>query len=222
MIDTQTNSSIYVSSSEKIDELIKNLNDIHAKLDEIIKQRTEQISNETESVLLHIRNETHQKQQRLLNYAKQKQQKQDENYQKSLQEYIHHLDQIKAQELSQLQNQLQLYRDQILEESQLKIMTVNEQANHIKAQILKDEQQKATEKIDSIMEQIQKISSDDKLQHLGSEILTKTHIITNANFGSKPPGLTSIPDDQQPYRQPSGKPSQPNKKKTNNNNNKNE
>ena len=200
-----------------MDELIKNLNDIHTKLDEIIKQRTELISNETESVLTHILQETQQKQQRLLNYAKQQQSKQDENYQKLLQEYISHLDQKKAEELSQLQKELQFYRDQILEESQLKIMTVNEQANNMKAKILKDEQQKATEKIDSVMAQIQKMSTDDKLQHLGSEIITKTNVLTNANVGTKAPGqhytFESEPNISTPNEN-SAKSQRQNKKKT--------
>jgi uncharacterized protein YoaH (UPF0181 family) len=216
-IDTQTNSSIHLSSSGKIDELIKNLNDIHTKLDEIIKQRTELISNETESVLSHILQETQQKQQRLLNYAKQQQIKQDENYQKLLQEYISQLDQMKAQELSELQKELQIYRDQILEESQLKIMTVNEQANNMKAKILKDEQQKATEKIDSIMAQIQKMSTDDKLQHLGSEIITRTNVLTNANVGTKAPVQHSTFDSEQnisTQNENSAKSQRPNKKKT--------
>ncbi len=187
-VDTQTHSCINLSSSEKIDELINSLNRIHAKLDDIIKNRTGQISTETESVLSHILNETQRKQQRLLNYAKEQQSKQDENYRKALQEYISHLDEIKAKDLSDLQNQLQIYREQILGESQLKIMTVNEQANIAKAKILRDEQQQAEEKINSIINQIQQITTDEKLQHLESELITKTNIITNANVGTKPPG----------------------------------
>src|SRR5205085_8259769 len=72
--------------------------------------------------------------------------------------------------------------------SQLKIITVNEQANITKAKILQEEQQQANEKIDSIISQIQQISTDGKLQYLGSELITKTNIITNTNVGTKAPG----------------------------------
>jgi hypothetical protein len=71
-------------------------------------------------------------------------------------------------------------------------MIVNEQANLTKAKILKEEQHQATEKIDSIIAQIQQISNNEKLQHLGSEVITKTNITTNSNVGTKPPG--QIPD----------------------------
>jgi hypothetical protein len=186
-VDTETHASINLSSSEKIDELIHDLNHIHTQLDDIIKQRTNQISAETESVLSQILNETQQKQQRLLNYAKKQQSKQDEHYRKLLQDYITQLDHIKANDLTDLQNQLQIYREQILEESQRKIMTINQQANSIKAKILHDEQRQAGDKIDLIIGQLQQISHDDKLQHLSSEFITRTNIITNANFGSKVP-----------------------------------
>jgi hypothetical protein len=125
--------------------------------------------------------------------------KQDDHYRKLLQEYITQLDQIKGKDLSDLQNQLQIYRDQILEESQEKIRTVNQQANSIKAKILYDEQRQAGDKIDLIIDQLQQISHDDKLQHLGSESITKTYITTNANFGSKAPGQNcSFGSEQRP------------------------
>jgi len=104
---------------------------------------------------------------------------------------------MKAKDLLNLQNQLQNYRDQILEESQLKLMTVNEQANRIKTKIVKDEQQQTEEKIDLIIAQIQKISTDAKFQHLGSELITKTNITTNSNVGTKASGQACIFDFEQ-------------------------
>ncbi|CAF3451925.1 unnamed protein product [Rotaria sp. Silwood1] len=187
-VDTETHSCINVSSSEKVDELMITLNQVHTQLDDKIKQRTEKISNETELLLSHVRNETQQEQQRLLEYAKQQEIQQDENYQKLLQEYISKLDEIKAKELTDLQKQLQISREQIIEKSQFKIVKVNEQANIVKAKIVQEEQYYAAEKIDSIMSQIYKISTDEKLQHLGSEIVTKTKVTTEAKFGTKAPG----------------------------------
>jgi hypothetical protein len=107
------------------------------------------------------------------------------------------LDKIKAEELAELQKQLQLYRDQILKESESKIKATNDQANIIKIKVVKDEQQKAKDKIDTIMIQIQKFSNDEKLQHLGGELTTKTNVITKTNVGTKPPGQQYPVDSEQ-------------------------
>ena len=62
---------------------------------------------------------------------------------------------------------------------------VNEQANTVKARIVKEEQQQTQGKIDSIITQIQQIITNEKLQHLGSETTTKTNVTRNANIGTK-------------------------------------
>lgn len=188
ILNTQTHSCINLSTSEKIDELIKSLNRIHTQLDDSIKRRTQQISAETESVLAHIINETQQEQQRLLYYAKEQQTKQDEHYRDLLQKYISQLDEMKAKDLTQLQEELQNCREQIMQVSQMKIMTVNEQANIIKSKIVKEEQQQASMKIDVVNVQLQNLSTDETFQQLGSEIMTKTNVITNANVGRKAAG----------------------------------
>jgi DNA polymerase III gamma/tau subunit len=177
-----------LSTSERIDELISNLNNIHTQLDERIKRRTQQVSAETESVLAHIINETQDEQQRLLHYAKTQQTKQDEHYHELLQNYISQIDEMKAKELTQLQQELQECREQIMQLSQMKIMTVNEQANIIKSKIVKEEQQQASMKIDAVNVQLQNLSTDDTFQQLGSEIMTQTNVTTKVNAGTKAAG----------------------------------
>jgi len=212
ILDTQTHSCINLSTSDKIDELIKNLNRIHTQLDDAIKRRTQQVSVDTESVLAHIINETHEEQQRLLHYAKEQQTIQDEHYRELLQKYISELDEMRAKELTQLQEELQNCREQILQASQMKIMTVNEQANIIKSKIVQEEQRQASMKIDAVNVQLQNLSTDETFQQLGSELLTKTNVIINANVGTKAPGqncsfdfvqdvLTEDTNNNQPSRQ---------------------
>ena len=188
VLNTQTHSCINMSTSDKIDELIRNLNRIHTQLDDSIKRRTQQISTETESVLAHIINETQHEQQRLLSYAKEQQTKQDEHYRDLLQKYLAQLDETKAKELAQLQVELQDSREQIMQVSHMKIMTVNEQANIIKSKVVKEEQQQASMKIDAINQQLQSLPMDETFQQLGSEIMTKTNVITNTNVGTKAAG----------------------------------
>jgi hypothetical protein len=187
-LNTQTHSCINLSTSEKIDELVKNLNRIHTQLDDSIKRRTQQISAETESVLAHIINETQEEQQRLLSYAREQQTKQDERYRELLQNYISQLDEMKVKYFTELQNELQESREQIIQTSQVKIMKVNEQANIIKSKIVKEEQQQASTKIDAINAQLQSLSTDETFQQLGSEITTETNVTTNTNMGTKAPG----------------------------------
>jgi hypothetical protein len=188
VLKSQTHSCINLSTSEKIDDLIKNLNRIHTQLDDSIKRRTQQISAETESVLAHIINETQDEQQRLLNYAKEQQTKQDEHYHDLLQNYLSQLDEMKARDFTELQNELQDFREQILHISQMKIMTVNEQANIMKSKIVKEEQQQASSKIDAVNVQLHSLSTDETFQKLGSEMITKTSITTNTNVGTKADG----------------------------------
>jgi hypothetical protein len=71
-------------------------------------------------------------------------------------------------------------------------MTVNDQANQIKKKILQEEQNRASEKIDSIISEIRKISTDEKGQHLGSETIRETNIKTNVHVGTKAPGQECV------------------------------
>jgi len=98
---------------------------------------------------------------------------------------------MKADELSELQKELLFHREQILEESQLKIMTVNDQANITKAKIVQHEQEQASAQIDSIISQIRNLSTDEKLQYLGTELSTQTSIVTKADIGAKAPDRSS-------------------------------
>ena len=187
-LDTQTHSCINLSTSERVDDLIKNLNRIHTQLDDNIKRRTQQISNETESVLAQIINETQDEQQRLLFYAKEQQVKQDEHYRELLQGYISQIDEMKAKDLAELQEELQEFREQIIRVSQTKIMTVNEQANIIKSKIVSEERQQASLKIEAINAQLQTLPDDETFQQFGSELMTKINVTTSTNVGTKASG----------------------------------
>ena len=187
-LNTQTHSCINLSTSERIDELIKNLNRIHTELDETIRRRTQQISVETESVLAHIINETQEEQQRLLGFAKERQTNQNEHYREQLQAYIAKLDEIRAKEIARLQEELQDCREQILQVSQVKIKSVNEQANIAKSKVVKEEQQQASMKIEAINVQLQHLTTDRTFQQLGTESTSRTSITASSHVGAKASG----------------------------------
>ena len=185
-------------STEKIDGLIADLGQLHHQVDQTIKDRTKQIADETDLVLSQIINDTQREQQRLLDFAKDKQSKEEKVYQDELQLFIKRLDERKAKSLAAFQRELQKHREEIFEQSQTKVRLVNEQANAVKQQILFEEQQKAEVKIQSILSQIQRASIDENLQHLGSEIFTENHLTRKSTVGSKAPGqhcqFTTISD----------------------------
>ena len=126
--------------------------------------------------------------QRLLKYAKDQQSKNEDHYRKLVQDYITQLDKCKAKKLAELQKELERYREKIFQISQVKLSTVNEQANSIKGKILREEQQIASRKIDSTMSQLMQIFNDEKAHHLGSESITRTQILSTANVGTKASG----------------------------------
>ena len=185
---TQSHACINLSTSEKIDELIRKLNEIHTQLDETIRRRAERISVETESVLAQIINETQEEQQRLLQYAKTRQKKQEETYRQRLQAFIAQLDAERVEEIARLQTELEDSREHILRDSQMKIMSVNDQANIAKSRIVHDEQQNASMKIDKINVQLENLRKDRTFQHFGTESSSRTSVAASSHVGEKAVG----------------------------------
>lgn len=186
-LTSEMHSCLNLSTSEKIDELITDLAQIHSQLDDTIRRRTQQISVETESVLAQIINETQQEQQRLLKYAKERQNQQENRYRNQLKVYISKLDDMKVKDLSQMQEELNQCREQILKVSQMKIMLVNEQANVAKSRVMKEEQQQASMKLNSINLQLKNLSKDKNFQQLGAESKSRTSLLVSSHVGTKLP-----------------------------------
>ncbi len=183
-LTSQVQSTHNLSKSEKIDSFIFNLKQTHIDFDEIVKRRIQQITTETESILTQILEETQQSQQQLLKHAKEQQLLEDEKYRKAVEEFIAQLDEKRAKQLAFIQGQLQEQRLIIFNESQLKFRAVSEQANSIKNQIMIEEERKASEKIDSIVTEMNSISRESTIQHLGAEIKTNINLILHETVGS--------------------------------------
>ena len=164
------------------------LNRAHADLDDIVKHRLEFITVETDRTLRRLVVDTQQEQQRLLQYAKLRQARQDELYREWLQMYIVELDQWKSRELARLQEALRRYQTQISKLSQITITTVNEQAKLTKARIVQDEQANTELIIADLVAEMQSFSTNHSLQHLGSETRTNINLTIQANVGTKAPG----------------------------------
>ena len=176
-----------LSTSDKLDELILNLKQTHVDFDDSVKRRIGQITTETESILGQIVEETQLNQQELLIRAKEQQTIEDEQYRFLLEDFIKQLDEKRARQLSFIQEQLQEQRLEIFNQSQLKIRALNEQANSLKTHIMSQEEKKASEKIDSIVEEINSITTESAIHQIGTEIKTNINLTLLETVGSSNP-----------------------------------
>lgn len=173
-----------LSTSDKIDTLIINLKQTQLDFDESVKRRIGQITTETESILSQIVEETQLSQQQLLINAKEQQTIQDEQYRILLEDFIQKLDEKRAKQLAFIQEQLQEQRLDIFNQSQLKIRALNEQANSVKTQIMSQEERKAAQTIDTIINEINSISTESAIQNIATEIKTNINLTVIETVGS--------------------------------------
>ncbi len=71
--------------------------------------------------------------------------------------YINELDQEKAAKLAEFERDLNVCQEQILEAARKRIDSVNEEANRLKMNILKEAQAKANSKIEEITEKVAQV-----------------------------------------------------------------
>ena len=164
------------------------LNYAQMKADGSVRRRHEIISRETEAIIIRIDDDTQDIQQRLLSFARAQQMQQDQLYCKWLEMYVAVLNEWRSVRLAKLQEKLSTYQKQIVVESQKRISSVHLEANKIKVQISKEEQDMALREIDEIRTQLESLTSQPSLQHLGSETMTKIDLTIQANVGRKAPG----------------------------------
>ena len=188
IFQTQLHSCHSLSTPKEIEALRAKLNYAQMKADDNVRRRHQTISRETGAIVDRIKGETEDVQQRLLSFAQAHQCQQDQSYREWLEMYIAVLNEWKSERLAKLQKQLSAYQKQIVIESQKRISSVHLEANEIKLQISREEQEKATREIKEILIEIESLTSHESLQYLGSETMTKIDLTIQANAGRKAPG----------------------------------
>ena len=173
-----------LTTPDKLDILILNLKQTQTDFDDAVKRRIGQITNETESILAQIVEETQTSQQELLNEAKKQQTIEDDKYRALLEEFIQKLDEKRAKQLASFQEDLQQQRLQIFNQSEIKIRALNDQANSIKSNIMTQEEKKAAEKISAIVDEINTISTESAFQNVGAQITTNINVDVIQTVGS--------------------------------------
>ena len=117
--------------ADRLLALIDRLSQTHAQVDEYTRRRTEQISLGTQQIIEKILEETKEKQRELLFDAQQQSQLLQEQYQADLHAKINHLNEDKAQHLSQLEKHLNEEQESILIRARERIDWLQRDANQV-------------------------------------------------------------------------------------------
>jgi vacuolar-type H+-ATPase subunit H len=122
--------------SDKLDQLMNRLSTTHEQLDLYTQRRTHQISVETRHIIEKILEETKEKQKQLLLEAKARSQQLQFDYQQDLQTKINQLNEEKAQQLADLEKNLNIQQENILTNARQQIDLLQSDANQVCLSIL--------------------------------------------------------------------------------------
>jgi len=117
--------------SDKLNQLMDRLSTTHAQLDQYTQRRTQQISVETQNIINKILEETKEKQRELLLEAQQRSQLFQEEYQNDLQIKVNQLNEEKAQQLADLEKNLNSQQEFILINARQQIDSLQRDANQV-------------------------------------------------------------------------------------------
>ncbi|CAF0906420.1 unnamed protein product [Didymodactylos carnosus] len=175
VVSTEIQSKINMESQQKIASLMSKLGSTHSQIDEYSRRRTEEISDAVQQSIGKIVAETQAQQVTLLQDANVRSLGIEEEHKLKLQVYVEKLDADKAQLLAQLEKELNLRQEQILENARKRIDDLNEEANRLKMNVLREAQVVGNVKIEKITDQVAALAADDASRRMQS---TTTTVIT--------------------------------------------
>ena len=132
MIHDSSNTVSLNIGSDKLDQLLARLSTTHAQLDYYSQRRTQQISIETQNIIQKILQETKDKQRELLVEAQIRAQQFQQEYQNDLQWKINQLNEDKAQQLADLEKNLNIQQENILIDARQQIDLLQKEANLVR------------------------------------------------------------------------------------------
>lgn len=176
-----------LSTSARVDVLMKSLKEVYKVLDDRVKQRLDEVTADADKILQLIIEDTNAQHDRLLQYDKEQQRLQSNQYQEWLQRYVVELNKWRSQELSDLQKELMTYQKTISDTSQEQIRILSSETNRIKLEILREEQNNSKAKTEGLTDKINELVSGENLQQLGSESKMELNLRIQANVGRMPP-----------------------------------
>ncbi|CAF1393374.1 unnamed protein product [Adineta steineri] len=190
IVNSQTQSNISTGHSQnKINELMAKLGSTHTQIDEYSQRRNDEISEAVKTSIDKIVQETLIQQQQLLNDAQKRSTEIENNYKEKLMLFISQLDEDKAAVLAQLEKDLNLRQEQILDTARKRIDGLNEEANRLKINVLKEAQARENSKIEAITDKVAQLGAEDASRRLKSTtttvITTKAHAESHAAHDAK-------------------------------------
>ncbi|CAF1330752.1 unnamed protein product [Adineta steineri] len=190
IVNSQTQSNISTGHSQnKINELMAKLGSTHTQIDEYSQRRNDEISEAVKTSIDKIVQETLIQQQQLLNDAQKQSTEIENNYKEKLMLFISQLDEDKAAVLAQLEKDLNLRQEQILDTARKRIDGLNEEANRLKINVLKEAQARENSKIEAITDKVAQLGAEDASRRLKSTtttvITTKAHAESHATHDAK-------------------------------------
>jgi len=162
-------------AQNKINELMAKLGSTHTQIDEYSRHRNDEISEAVKTSIEKFVHETKNQQQQLLNDAQKQTNEIEKEYREKLMLFINRLDGEKAATLAQLEKDLNIRQEQILESAKKRIDALNEEANRLKMNVLKEAQAQANSKIEEITDKVAQLGAEDASRCLTS---TTTTVIT--------------------------------------------
>ncbi|UJR09059.1 hypothetical protein I4U23_013307 [Adineta vaga] len=181
---TQTKTTTTSDSQSKMNALMSKLGSTHSQIDEYSRRRTDEISEAVKNSIDKIVHLTQDQQQQLIDDAVKETNKIEEEFKSRLMLAVNELDQEKATKLVELEKDLNLHQEQILESARKRIDAVNEEANRLKMNVLKEAQAKTNSKIEEITEKVAQLGAEDAGRRLSTK--TTTIITTQAQAESHP------------------------------------
>jgi len=175
VVSTETHSKVSTENTEKMAALMSKLGTTHAQIDEYSRIRTEKISEEAAATILKIVAETQAAQANLLADAHVRSVTIEEECKRQLQSHLDELDLAKAQSLAMLEKDLNMRQEVILEDARKRIDDLNEEANRMKMNVLRDAQAQVNVKVEAITDQVAALGAEDASNRMAS---TTTTVIT--------------------------------------------
>jgi len=173
VINTETQSSVSLQNQAKINQLMALLGTTHSQIDLYSRQQTEQITESVQNAIQQVLFETQQQQEKMLIDAQNRQKVIDQEHKQRLQKCIEQLDQIKAAKLAELEKDLHIQQGAILNSAKLQVDRLNNEANQLKINVLKEAGEQVKHDIANLTDQVATLGQQEA-QHCIQSTTTTT------------------------------------------------
>jgi hypothetical protein len=159
-------------SAAKISELLSKLNNTAIEVDDLAKQKQDEVSRSATEAIAKVLSATESNQKALIDDVNKRSDEVDQVYRQQLQLYVSGLDKIRANGLAELEKEFETRQKELLHQAKRNIDQINMDANKSKLQILQDAQTQSMQRINNITENVAALALQDAAHRLNSTITT--------------------------------------------------